>query len=225
MNAEPFLAVLQLDTRFPRYLGDIGHPGSVQMPVRHYVVQGAAPASIVQPTPQDWLPQFVSVAKQSQADGAGWITTSCGFLATYQLALEQALNIPVITSSLLQFASLEQRFGVGTVGVLTMSSAALSTAVKNAANLTKTTPVCGMLETGPGEFTRSILENHATLEKSLAQREVLGVCKVFVTAHPQLKALLLECTNLGPYRAAIAQSTDLPVFDLISLIHQKFLYA
>ena len=50
VNAAPhggFLGVLMLDTRFPRPLGDIGHPQSFGVPVRQRVVAGAWPSSVV----------------------------------------------------------------------------------------------------------------------------------------------------------------------------------
>jgi hypothetical protein len=42
----PFLGILMLDTRFPRPIGDIGHPGTFEragIPVRYAVVRGASP--------------------------------------------------------------------------------------------------------------------------------------------------------------------------------------
>ena len=35
--------------------------------------------------------------------------------------------------------------------------------------------------------------------------------------HPEVKAILLECSDLPPYAAAIQKATGLPVFDFITL--------
>jgi Asp/Glu/hydantoin racemase len=37
-------------------------------------------------------------------------------------------------------------------------------------------------------------------------------------AHPEIGAIVLECTNMPPYRADIQTATGLPVFDITTLV-------
>ena len=46
----------------------------------------------------------------------------------------------------------------------------------------------------------------------------LVVARRLVEAHPEIGALVLECTNMPPYRADIQAATGLPVFDITTLV-------
>ncbi|MEO0387489.1 MAG: aspartate/glutamate racemase family protein, partial [Pseudomonadota bacterium] len=37
-------------------------------------------------------------------------------------------------------------------------------------------------------------------------------------AHPDLGAIVLECTNMTPYAAAIGAATGLPTFSMVSFV-------
>ena len=105
-----FLGVLMLDTRFPRPLGDIGHPDSFGIPVRQEVVSGAWPDKVVASAAalraSGLLNTFCAHAIALEREGAKAITTSCGFLVLLQRELQDAVAIPVVTSSLLQLPEL-----------------------------------------------------------------------------------------------------------------------
>ena len=62
---------------------------------------------------------------------------------------------------------------------------------------------------------------HRTLLPSFiegARQEHLTVARRLVAEHPQIGALVLECTNMPPYRADIQHATGLPVFDITTLV-------
>lgn len=39
----------------------------------------------------------------------------------------------------------------------------------------------------------------------------------FQTAHPEIGAIVLECTNMPPFAKAIEMATHLPVYSIVSL--------
>jgi len=43
-----------------------------------------------------------------------------------------------------------------------------------------------------------------------------------VADNPQIRALLLECSLLPPYSAAVQAAVNLPVFDYITMINYVF---
>lgn len=210
---ERFVGVLMLDTRFPRPPGDIGHPDTFHrhgIAVRYQVVTGASPRRIVQAADPAFLRPFVQAAVQLAAEGASLITTSCGFLAAYQDTLAQAVPVPVVTSSLLQCR------GLAHPGIVTFDAASLNAGILSAAGVPTGTPVQGV---EPGcEFHSRILNNDTQLDLALAERNVVDAALRLVSAHPEVENIVLECTNMPPYREAIAQATGRRVHDIETLV-------
>ena len=46
----------------------------------------------------------------------------------------------------------------------------------------------------------------------------LEAAEKLLQRHPQVGAILLECTNMGPYARALRDATGLPVFDMVGFI-------
>lgn len=210
-EAPGFLGVVMLDTRFPRLPGDIGHPDAFGVPVRQQVVQGAGPGKIVQTAAglraAGVAPAFVQAVQSLASEGALAITTSCGFLVLLQQELQAAATVPVVTSSLLQLPGLlaEQR----KVGVLTISSAALGADHLLAAGVPQER-LQDVLVQGvdpAGEFVTAILGNRETMHSEKACGDVVAAALALKQREPSLRAVVLECTNLPPYRQAIEVAT------------------
>lgn len=208
-----WVGVLMLDTRFPRPPGDIGNPETFNrhgMAVRYRVVAGASPRRIVAEADPAFLVPFTQAAVQLASEGASLITTSCGFLAAYQDVLTRAVPVPVITSSLLQCQNLTRP------GVVTFDAASLNAGILQAAGVPAGTPVQGV---APGsEFHQRILNNDTTLDLAQACKNVVDAAVRLVTAHPRIEHIVLECTNMPPYREAVTQATGRPVHDIETLI-------
>jgi Asp/Glu/hydantoin racemase len=51
-----------------------------------------------------------------------------------------------------------------------------------------------------------------------ARDEHVRVARRLAAEHPDLGAIVLECTNMPPYAADIQRATGVPVFDVISLV-------
>lgn len=213
-----FLGVVMLDTRFPRWPGDIGHPQAFGVPVRQHVVQGAWPGKVVQSgaglRAAGVVPAFVQAVQALANEGAKAITTSCGFLVLLQDELQAAVPVPVVTSSLLQLPMLLARHA--RVGVLTISSAALGAEHLRAAGVTRerlADVVVQGVDPG-GEFVTAILDNRPTMDMEKACSDVVAAAITLRQREPSLKAVVLECTNLPPYRQAIEEATGFETWAL-----------
>jgi Asp/Glu/hydantoin racemase len=221
-TSTPTLGVLMLRTGFPRLPGDVGHPQTWAVPTRYRVVEAADVASVVKsgPLPLNLLMAFIDAAWSLVEDGATLITTSCGFLVTAQKALGEALPVPVVTSSLLQIPQVQAGLPDGRrVGILTFDARRLSEAQLAAAGAPPDTPLVG-LEDG-AELHRVITQDLKRLDPAAAEADVLAAGAALKEANPDLGAVVLECTNLSPYRAALAATLDLPVYDLVSLVEAR----
>ena len=63
-----------------------------------------------------------------------------------------------------------------------------------------------------------MLDNELELDVEAARQEHLAVARRLVEGYPEIGALVLECTNMPPYRAEIQAATGLPVFDITTLV-------
>jgi hypothetical protein len=211
--APRFLGVLMLDTRFPRPPGDIGHALTFQrhgIPVRYVVVAGASPDRIVRQADAALLQPFIEAARGLAAQGAALISTSCGFLAAWQDAMAAALPVPVVTSSLLQCRALARP------GIVTIDAASLTGRTLAGAQVAPGTPVQGVA--AGCEFQRRILGNEDQLDLDEARRNVVDAACSLMRRHPMVEDIVLECTNMPPYREAVAHATGRRVHDIETLL-------
>src|SRR5207237_9512197 len=61
------------------------------------------------------------------------------------------------------------------------------------------------------EFTRALLDNELELDVDLAREEHGRVARRLVAEHPDVGAIVLECTNMPPYTADIQREPGGPV--------------
>ena len=213
----PCLGELMRDTRFPRPPGAEGNPATFArhgIAVRLLVIEGASPERIVKEADPSLLQPFVDGALRLAGEGAAMLTTSCGFLAAYQQVLAGAVPVPVVTSSLLQCREFAHP------GILTFDAGSMSQAILDAAGVPRGTPVQGVQ---PGcEFHRRILNNEARLDLAEAGRNVVDAARRLVALHPEVEDIVMECTNMPPYRDAVARATGRRVHDIETLLAARW---
>ncbi len=213
-----FLGVVMLDTQFPRPEGDIGHPTAFGVPTRRCVITGAWPEKIVQSgaglRKGRVVTPILQLIRRLEHDGAKAITTSCGFLVLLQKEMQAAVKVPVVTSSLLLLPGLMAQHG--RVGVLTISASKLGAEHLRAAGVPRArladVAVQGIDE--KSEFAMAILGNRAAMNIEQAGADVLAAAVALKKREPDLKHLVLECTNMPPYRDAIETATGLKTWAL-----------
>ena len=203
-----------LDTGFVRLPGDIGLPASHAGAVLFETVPQASAARVVGGIASLTDPAqraaavapFIAAGERLVARGATGITTSCGFLVTYQEVLQAALPVPVMTSAL----CLLPEIGAGRlVGILTFDAASLGAMHLRAAGfdgqcaIAGLAPVCG--------FRREIFEDSPEADVAGRERDVLEAAG---RLPGDVEVVLLECTNFPPHRDAVARTLGVPVFDV-----------
>ena len=211
------VGILMLDARFPRIPGDMGNSLTWDFPVLYKVVRDASPDQVVRHRAEGLLESFLSAARDLVASGVDGITTNCGFLSLYQRELAAAVDVPVAASSLMQVQMVNATLPPGQVaGVLTISAESLTPEHLAKAGVPEGTPV-GTTE-GGREFSRVVLGNELRMDVEAAREDNVRAAQVLASEHPEVGALVLECTNMIPYAADIREATGLPVYSMASFL-------
>lgn len=213
------LGILMLEARFPRIFGDMGNGETWPFPVLFRVVRGASPERVVLNGAKGTLDAFIEAAKDLVDLGAEAITTNCGFLALFQRELAEAVQVPVATSSLMQVPWVQATLPPGKrVGVVTVSKKSLTPAHLAGVGVPLDTPIVGT--EGGREFFRVLITSaKQDMDVELAKQDILDAGRELVRNNPGIGAIVLECTNMPPYAAALADEVGLPVYDIYSMIN------
>ena len=218
-NASKYpIGILMLETQFPRILGDIGNATTWDFPVLYKIVKKATPGHVVRREASGLLEPFIRGAQDLEKEGVMAITTTCGFLALFQKEMASAVDIPVFTSSLMQVPLAYRMIKPSQkVGIITIDSKSLTQKHLSCVGADKIPHIIYGTE-GEKEFSRVILEDEVKLDVARAKNEMVRVAKRMVSEHPEVGAIVLECTNMPPYAAAIQKEINLPIFDIYTLV-------
>ena len=212
------LGILMLEARFPRIPGDMGNATTWPFPVMYRVVKGASPERVVLNGAAGLLQDFLDAAADLVAQGAEAITTNCGFLALFQRELAAHVRVPVATSALMQVPWVQATLPPGQrVGVVSVSAQSLTPRHLEAAGVPLDTPIAGT-EDGKEFFRVLILGEKLDMDVGLAAKDILDAARGLVARHPDIGAIVLECTNMPPYAHAVRETLGIPVYDIYSLV-------
>lgn len=216
------IGILMLHTRFPRIPGEMGNATTWDFPVLYKVVKGASPHRVVREGDPALLEPFIEAARELEREGVRAITTNCGFLAMFQKEMAAAVNVPVFTSTLMMVPMVhrmlrpDQKVGIITVNAKTLGQKHLEGA--GAAGI----PVAIAGLDTEEEFSHVLLDDEMELDVDKARAEHVRVAKRLLAEHPEVGAIVLECTNMPPYSADIQEATGLPVFDIVTLVNMVY---
>jgi len=216
------IGILMLDTRFPRIHGDIGNALTFPFPVRYKKVSGATPVRVVKEADPALILPFIEAARELEQEGVCAITTSCGFLAIFHKHLSRAVNIPVFSSSLLQLPMVAAIIGPHKkVGIMTASRPHLTPLhFKGVGAEGIDMVIYGMEE--EEEFHKVFLEGKEEMDVAKVEQEMVKVAQTMIREHPDVGAIVFECTNMPPFRKAVQKAVNRPVFDIVTLTNYVY---
>ena len=135
-------------------------------------VLGANPTSVVKNADPALLRPFIEGAQALEAAGAKAIATSCGFLVMFQKEMAEAVNIPVISSSLLQVPFVDRLLGPDKkVGIITAKASSLTEKHFKGAGMENCKFAIQGMEEFP-EFFRTYIENTPEMDVEKATGEM-----------------------------------------------------
>jgi Asp/Glu/hydantoin racemase len=169
------------------------------------------------------LDAMIQAALELEQEGIRAIATSCGFNAIFQRELANAVGVPVFASSLIQIPLVHRMLKVGQiVGIITADKEHLTDRHLRGAGITRAIPVAIRGVEATEEFSKIRDDSDAVLDATRFQEEVVGVAEALVREDPDVSAIVLECTDLPPFAAAIRRAIGLPVFDIVTLTNMVY---
>lgn len=212
------LGVLMLDNGFPRPVGDIGNVDTFPFEVTYDKVPGARVEKVVtgHGLEAGLVSEFAARAQRLEAEGCTMITTGCGFMLAHQSELSDAVGVPFVASSLCILPYLQSIRPPGRpIGILTYDGPKLQSTLDDTAK--QGLEIVGI--EGGTELHAVIAEDRSELDIEAAREDVRAAAETLKSRAPDVFAVVMECTNLPPYRDAVEATFDCPIYDIRDLVH------
>ena len=214
------IGILMMHTVFPRLIGDIGNARTFSIPVRYCIVDVDPPNMTEKNADERLLQPFIRAAQQLEAEGCKAITTSCGFLGSFQQQLADAVSIPVFTSTLLLVPMIRTMLNRNrSIGILTECADMMTEIHFNQAGWSsKDIPVHVSGLSPDSAFSQLIIGDNLEGNWEQMAECIQEMTQRHMEQHPDTGALLLECTNYAPFTKMIQDIAQVPVFSINQLV-------
>jgi Asp/Glu/hydantoin racemase len=199
--------------------GDVDNATTYRYPVLYKVVPGLSTAACLRGAP-DLAAAAVAAAKELETQGVRAISSDCGFMLQFQEAVREAVRIPVCMSSLVQLPLIASSLPASRpIAVVTADSANLTPDFLARAGISVPNKlIIRGLQDRP-EFKTAVFDEKGSLDADRVEAEVVSTVRDITREHPDLGAILFECSMLPPYARAVQEAVGLPVFDFVTMIN------
>jgi len=212
------VGILMLNTCFPRMPGDIGNATTFSFPVCYKVIEQADYSSVVSKPDFGLVAPFVEAARELERAGCRAVFTSCGFLAIFQREISQELDIPFISSSLMQVKYVHAFLPRGKkVGIVTAYANKLTRRHFEGVGIADIPKkVVGLDGMYFGDFLKDMPHE---FDSRQAESDMLEVVGRMLSEDGDIGALVFECTNMPPFAYSVQNRYHLPVYDAVTMIN------
>lgn len=202
---------------YPMVPGNVVNAWTYDFPVRLKAVEGLDTPTLHSGKPEVYE-AILKTAQDLQKEGVRAICSACGFFGHFHGQLKDDLDIPVALSSLVQISWIRSTLKSDQkIGILTANGDALTDGLLASCGvMDRSDLVVGNLR--HGENFSAIMEDRGSFDNAGTRREVVAAATELVEKHPDIGAILLECSDMPPYAYAVQRATNRPVFDFITLI-------
>lgn len=160
----------------------------------------------------------VAAARRLESAGVSAIAGACGFFAHFQKIVADAVDVPVFMSSLVQVPLITCGLSSNRkVLVFAADGASVDDDLLSCVDATSERLI--VQDVGSLESFAPIRWGKTTIDNGTLIDDLVALAHKQITAHPEIGAILLECSDLPPYAADLHDATGLPVFDFITLIN------
>lgn len=211
------VGILVLDLHYPYLPGNVANATTFNFPVLYKILKGAGD-EILRADPSI-LDKVIEGGRELEEQGVRAIVGSCGYFGNYQKEASAALDVPVFLSSLLQVPLIlpslkpEQK-----VGILCAVQDSLTPKMLSSCGLDDLSRIEIAGAQDIFEF-KKILQCEGHFNSGELKKELVNLAMRLIHDHPDIGALLIECSDMPPYAWAIQEAIHMPVFDYVTLIN------
>ena len=216
------IGLIQFQANLPMIPGNMGNATTFDFPMAYREMNAENVYDVMSTTPVDrFTDAAVEAANWLEMQGVRAIIGNCGFWGHYQIAVQERINTPFFSSSLMMLPMMVRCMPKNQkVGVVTANGPLLSegAAIENCGlslELMKERVVIEGLE-DELEFARAMAVQGAYNPVKFEQ-DVLAGIKRLLKKDPDIGVILLECTELSPHAHAVQRLANMPVWDYTSL--------
>ena len=225
------LGIMLLDDVYPGFPGDVRNASAYPFPIQYEVVEGVDIQRLVYE--QDKSPCLEAIkraAMKLELLGCRAIAAECGYFSYFQREIADYVDVPVFMSSLLQVPLAQQLIGPeDVVGILMANKGEVldrhleAVGIRRGSNYV----LAGAMDEGRcSEFdhiwTEEFRTDPPTIYYEKAEEEFLSVAVDFYRSHPNMTAMVLECTGFPPFARTLQREIDIPIFSWGTLLDYAF---
>lgn len=212
------IGIILLDTFTPFIPGDVGNASTYSYPVRYKTIKNFT-VNRMYDMDSSFIEAFKEAGRELVQEGVKAITGDCGYMALFQEELAQELDVPVFMSSLLQVPFIQRTLrSTEKVGIICSNSKFLSEPLLSSVGITDTDRLVIKGLEDQEYFCKGVIIEVGELHADKVEQEVVSKALELVQENPSVKVILLECSVLPPYAAAVQKAVQLPVFDYVTMI-------
>lgn len=223
------LGIIILDDVYPGFPGDVRNASAYPFPIQYEIVEGVDIQALVHAEDKSPCQEPIKrAAKRLERMGCRAIAAECGYFAYFQRDIAAHVDVPVFMSSLLQVPLAQQLIGPErVVGLFVARDDKLTQAHLEAVGIRPgSNYVVAGAEKHVPEFEHLWYEPKRTDPPGAyydkAEREFLKAGAEFYEAHPNMGAMVLECTGMQPFARALQRQIDIPIFSWGTLLDYAY---
>lgn len=225
------LGIIILDEVYPGFPGDVRNASGYPFPIQYEIAERVDITSLVRAEDKSpCLEPIQRAARKLESMGCRAIAAECGYFAYFQREIAGYVDIPVFMSSLLQIPLAQQLVGPKrVVGVLAASREYLTDAHLEAVGVELGTNyvVGGAEDEGRCPQFKNLWDADTRPDPPQAyydeaERDFVAVAADFYREHPNMGAMVLECTGFPPFARALQREIDIPIFSWGTLLDYAY---
>jgi hypothetical protein len=225
------LGLIILDDVYPGFPGDVRNASAYPFPIQYEIAEGVDIYQLVVETDKSpCLEPLLRAARRLERIGVRAIAAECGYFSYFQREVAASVSVPVFMSSLLQVPLAQQIISPHqTVGILMSNAEHLTARHLDSVGILPGSNyvIGGTMELFECEefdhlWTRDKRTDPPSARYNKARDEFLSVATHFYQTHPEMGAMVLECTGFPPFARALQREINIPVFSWGTLLDYAY---